>query len=73
MKTNNNCVGLDVLTAVPMKNSAFWDITLCSLLKINRRYGGMCHFGCCLLHAGFLVGLIFDPEDGGDIFLRNVC
>jgi hypothetical protein len=25
-----------------------------------------------LLHAGFLSGLLFDPEDGGDIFLRNV-
>jgi hypothetical protein len=23
-------------------------------------------------HAGFLLGLFFNPEDGGDIFLRNV-
>jgi hypothetical protein len=23
-------------------------------------------------HAGFLLGLFFDPEDGSDIFLRNV-
>jgi hypothetical protein len=23
-------------------------------------------------HAGFLIGLHFDPEDGGDMFLRNV-
>jgi hypothetical protein len=23
-------------------------------------------------HAGFLLGLFFDPEDEGDIFLQNV-
>jgi hypothetical protein len=26
---------------------------------------------CCLLHAGFLLGLPFDYEDGGDMFLQN--
>jgi hypothetical protein len=30
------------------------------------------HVACSLLYAGFLLGLIFDHEDGGDIFLRNV-
>jgi hypothetical protein len=25
-----------------------------------------------LLHTGFLRGLFFDPEDGGDMYLRNV-
>jgi hypothetical protein len=24
-------------------------------------------------HAGFLLGLFFDPEDGGDMFFRNVA
>jgi hypothetical protein len=24
------------------------------------------------VHACFFLGLFFDPEDGGDIFLRNV-
>jgi hypothetical protein len=26
-----------------------------------------------MLQAGFILGLVFDPEDGGDIFLRNAC
>jgi hypothetical protein len=34
-------VGFEVLTTVVMKSSIFWDITLCSLLKINRYFGGI--------------------------------
>jgi hypothetical protein len=26
---------------------------------------------CCLLHAAFLFGLLFNPEDGGDMLLQN--
>jgi hypothetical protein len=41
---------------------------LCSLLKINRRFRGTyLHF-----QADFLLGLFFDPEAGGDMFLRIV-
>jgi hypothetical protein len=58
-----------------MKSSVFWDITPCSLLKVNRRFGGTCrlHLQPCayyLVHVDFLLGLCFNPE--GDIFLRNV-
>jgi hypothetical protein len=35
----------------------FWDITL--------------RLPNCF-HAGILLGLFFGPEDGGDMFLRNV-
>jgi hypothetical protein len=31
---------LEVLTAVVMKSNIFWDITPCSPLKVNRRFGG---------------------------------
>jgi hypothetical protein len=27
---------------------------------------------CCPLHIGFLLTLLFEPEDGGDMLLRNV-
>jgi hypothetical protein len=34
--------GLEVVTAMVMKNSIFWDITACSSLKVNRRFGRTC-------------------------------
>jgi hypothetical protein len=50
-----------------------------SPLKVNRPFGGTCRLhlqGHPLLatcfHAAFLLGLFFDPEDGGDMFLRKV-
>jgi hypothetical protein len=27
---------------------------------------------CCLIQAGFLLGLFFDREDGDDMSLRNI-
>jgi hypothetical protein len=35
--------GLGILTAVVMKSSILWDITLRSPLKVNQRFGGTCH------------------------------
>jgi hypothetical protein len=57
-----------------MKCSAFWDITPCGPLKINRRLVGTRRLisACCLLYVDFLLHLFFDPENGGDTFLRNV-
>jgi hypothetical protein len=37
-----------------------------SLLTFQRKKDGS---ACHLLHAGFLLGLFFDPEDGSDMFL----
>jgi hypothetical protein len=28
---------------------------------------------CCLLHAGFLFGRLFIPDDGSDMFLQNTA
>jgi hypothetical protein len=40
LTTKNMTVGSEVLTAVVMKTSVFWDITPCSPLKVNGRFGG---------------------------------
>jgi hypothetical protein len=34
-------VEFEVLTAVVMKSSIFWDTTPCSPLKVNRHFGGI--------------------------------
>jgi hypothetical protein len=48
-------VGTEILRAVIMNSTMLWDITPCSLLKVNRR------FGCHLFSRWFLVQLIFQP------------
>jgi hypothetical protein len=60
----------------------FWHTTTSySLLTVNQRFGRTSHLhfqgwrawtAYCLLHASFLLGILFNPEDGGDMFLRNV-
>jgi hypothetical protein len=88
---NLSLVRFEVLTVVVIKSTIFWDITPCSPLRVNRRFGGTyrLHLQCrktsrawnqsesrwqaeLCFHAGFLLGLFFDPEDRGDMFLRNV-
>jgi hypothetical protein len=36
----------------------------------SKKAGGR-SFVCCLLHAGFSLGLLFGPEKGDDMFLRS--
>jgi hypothetical protein len=59
----------------------FWDIKVCSLVQANRGWGGTCHHPQCTKtpawsrqqsSAPFFLGLLFDSESGGDIFLRKV-
>jgi hypothetical protein len=37
-------VRVEVLTAVAMESSIFWDIQPCSPVKVNRRFGGPYRF-----------------------------
>jgi hypothetical protein len=39
-RMNTGSVGFEVFTAVVMKSIIFWDMTPCSLLSFNRRFGG---------------------------------
>jgi hypothetical protein len=58
----------EILTAAVMKSTIFWDITQRSPLKVNRCFGGAVS-AFHIIHAGSLLGLLLDPEDGGDMFL----
>jgi hypothetical protein len=73
-------------SAVVIKNSVFWVITSCSSLEVNRLFGRTCRFHpqgrwisqgnpalfATCFHVSFMFGLLFDPEDSGDMFHRNV-
>jgi hypothetical protein len=66
-------VRFEIFTAVVMKSIIFWDVSPCSLLSLNRRFGGTYRLllATCLLSCS-CWNYFFDPEDGGDMFLRNV-
>jgi hypothetical protein len=52
-----------------LKGNQCFEENIASIFKIEE---GKQRFACCLLHAGFLLGLLFSPENGGDMFLRNL-
>jgi hypothetical protein len=46
---------------------------LCIPMKVNQRFGGKYRFYLrSLLHARFYHRLNLDPENGSDMFLRNI-
>jgi hypothetical protein len=73
---SNSCVKFEVLAAVFMKSTIFWDITPCSPLRVNRPFGGTyCHhlqgrknktskkpalLATCF-HGDFFIGLFSRP------------
>jgi hypothetical protein len=50
-------------------STIFWDITPCSPLKVNRRFGGTYRLH---IRGRILSRAKKQREDGGDMFLRNV-
>jgi hypothetical protein len=80
-------VGFDVLTAVTIETVEVRDITPCSPVRVNRHFRGTYHLYLqdrrinqyktslkgSANRADFLFDLLFDPDGGGGMFLRNVC
>jgi hypothetical protein len=50
----------------------FYIFDLRSSLVKKREAGSKRRPSCHLFHTGLLLGLFFDPEDRGDMFIRNV-
>jgi hypothetical protein len=50
----------------------FWDVTCCSPASSPKFQRNTLRPSLCLLLAGFLLGLLFDPEGGDRLFLWNV-
>jgi hypothetical protein len=68
--------GLEVLAAVVMK-SVYYILEYSAVPSVERepnfrRSMLFVASACHLLHNGYLHGLLFDPENGRDIFLRNI-
>jgi hypothetical protein len=55
-KTTLYYIWYEILTAVVKKSSVFWDVKPCSMITAT--------VACCLLPAGYLRGLPFNPDVG---------
>jgi hypothetical protein len=72
-KISATCVSSDFSAAVTVKSTVLWVVTP-YISEIARRFRGTSLRTFCLPTASFgiLLGLLFDPENCGDMFLRNV-
>jgi hypothetical protein len=51
----------------------FWDTTQCKSTDVLEEHvSSILGFAYCFLHGSFLHSLLFNPEDGGNMLLRNV-
>jgi hypothetical protein len=48
--------------------SVHWGVSTQSLVEVHWPFRGM----NCLILAGYLLGSLFDPEDGGSTFLQSI-
>jgi hypothetical protein len=47
----------------------FWEITSCKSTDISKKHIAAIFRACCLLLHGFLLALLLNPEDEGEISL----
>jgi hypothetical protein len=62
-------------TAVTRKSTVFWDVMPCCLVEFQQSFGityCLRHKGRAKIAAYWLLGLIFETENGGTIFHRNI-
>jgi hypothetical protein len=55
-------------SCLPGVLSAWIKLVRCKEKQVARSIASV----CCPLHAGILLAKLFNPENGGDIFSRNV-
>jgi hypothetical protein len=74
-------IGRSIKNEIKIEEFYLWDVTSRSPLKVNRCFGGTCRLRLQDRRVSFvtsfqldiLLGLFLDSEDGGDMFVRNVC
>lgn len=71
---NTNAAVSQVFESVTIlkKSSVFWNTMPGSSLRVKWTFGWKYLLSLLLAACRFLAYIIFDPEDGGNIFLRNV-
>jgi hypothetical protein len=66
-------VGFEVFTVVTMKNAVFWDVAPIGSCRNSHFRGTYPTDSLLAIYYGFSsLTDFFYPEDGGDMFLRNV-
>jgi hypothetical protein len=80
-KTKVGVVTFDVLTDMIIKSTTIWNVVACSLVQVYIHlhlqgrtvpWASKQKMKCLILLAASLLGLLFDPEDGGSTCHRHV-